>query len=69
MDVGRVGFTLREHAFGTCCQILDRVVVRLFKVFTPEHPNPNYQALYHRNCGYTLAEIFDNEDEVGDSEN
>ena len=64
-----VGFTLREHAVGTRIQMHDRVLMRLFEVFMPEHPNSYYHALYHRNCGYTLAEIVDNEGKVGDSEN
>ena len=62
-------FTPREHAVVARSQMLDGVVVRLFKVFMPEHPNSYCPALYHRNHGYALAEIVDSEDEVGDCEN
>ncbi len=68
-DGCRVGFTPREHAVGARGQMLDGVVVRLFEVFTPEHPNSYCRALYHRNRGYALAEIVDSEDKVGDCEN
>lgn len=51
------GFTLREHAVE-----LDGVVVRLFEVNTPEHPNSPCCTLYHRNLSYTLTEIVDKED-------
>ena len=68
-DECHVGFTPREHAVGARCQMLDGVVVRLFKVFTPEHPNSYCCELYHRNCSYALAEIVDSEDEVCESEN
>ena len=64
-----MGFTPREHAVGARGQMLDGVVVRLFEVFMPEHPNSYCRALYHRNRGYALAEIVDSEDEVGDCEN
>ena len=62
-------FTPREHAVGARGQMLDGVVVRLFEVFMLEHPNSYCRVLYHRNHGYALAEIIDNEDEVGDSKN
>ena len=64
-----MGFTSREHAVGARGQMLDGVLVRLIEVFTSEHPNSYYRALYHRNRGYTLAEIVDDEDEVGQNEN
>jgi hypothetical protein len=48
--------------------MLDGVLVRLIEVFTPEHPNSYCRALYHRNRGYALAEIVDDEDEVGQNE-
>ena len=64
-----MGFIPREHAVGARGQMLDGVVVRLFEVFTPEHPNSYCCMLYHRNRSYALAEIVDSEDEVGDSEN
>ncbi len=63
-----VGFTLREHAVGARGQMLDRVVVRLFRDFMPEHQNLNCHTLYHMNCGYALAEIVDDENEVVDNE-
>ena len=59
-----VGFTPREHAIGTHGQMLDGLVVRLFKVFMPEHPNLFCCALYHRNHGYTLTDIVDDEDRL-----
>ncbi len=61
-----MGFTLREHAVDAQGQMLDGVVVRLFKVFSPEHPNAYCHTLYHRSHSYTLTEILDDEDEVGD---
>ena len=64
-----MGFTPREHAVGARGQMLCGVLVRLFVVFMPEHPNSYCHELYHRNLGYTLTEIVDNEEEVGDSEN
>ena len=56
-DGCRVGFTPREHAVSTLGQMLDRVVVRLFEVFMPDHPNSYCRTLYHRNCSYALAEM------------
>ncbi len=68
-DGCRVGFTSREHAVGARGQMLDGVLVRLIEVFTMEHPNSYCRVLYHRNRGYALAEIVDNEDKVGQNEN
>ena len=58
-DGCRVGFTPREHAVGARGNMLDGVLVRVFEVFTPEHPNSHCRALYHRNRGYALAEMVD----------
>ena len=46
------------------------VGVRLFEVFTPEHPNSYCHELYHRNRGYALVEVVVDEDKVivGDNE-
>ena len=57
-----VGFTPQEHAVGACGSILDGALVRVFEVFTPEHPNSHWCSLYHRNRGYALTEIVDGED-------
>ena len=65
-DGCHVGFTLRVHSVGTHGLMLDGVVVRLFEVFTPEHPNSLCHTLYYRNHGYTLTEIVHDEDKVGD---
>ena len=61
-DGCRVGFTPREHAVGARGSLLDGKLVRVFEVFTPEHPNSHCRALYHRNRGYALAEIVVSED-------
>ena len=58
----RVGFTPREHTVGEYGSILDGALVRVFEVFTPEHPNSHCRSLYHRNHGYALTEIVDGED-------
>ena len=61
-DGCRVGFTPWEHAVGARGSLLDGKLVRVFEVFTPEHPNSHCRALYHRNRGYALAEIVVSED-------
>ena len=53
----RVGFTPREQTVGERGSILDGAFVRVFEVFTPEHPNSHCCSLYYRNHGYALAEI------------
>ena len=57
-DGCRVGFTPQEHAVGACGSILDGALVRVFEVFTPEHPNSHCR----RNRGYALTEIVNGED-------
>ena len=61
-DGCRVGFTPQEQAVGAHGCLLDGVVVRVFEVFTPEHPNSHCRSLYHRNRGYALTEIVNGED-------
>ena len=56
-DGCRVGFTPREHSVGARGDFLDGAMVRIFEVYTPDHPNSHCRALYHRNYGYALAEI------------
>ena len=56
-DGCRVGFMPWEHAVGACVHLLDGVVVRVFEVYTPEHPNSYCRALFHRNHRYALAKI------------
>ena len=51
-----------EQAVGAYGHLLDGVVVRVFKVYTPEHPNSYYRALFHRNRGYALAKIVEEGD-------
>ena len=53
----RVGFTPQEHSVDDCEDSLDGEMVRIFEVYTPDHPNSHCHALYHRNYGYALAEI------------
>ena len=52
----RVGFTPQEHSVGARGDSLDGAIVRIFEVYTPDHPNSYCHALYHRNYGYALAE-------------
>ncbi len=49
-DGCRVGFTPQEQAVGARGCLLDGVVVRVFEVYTPEHPNSYCRTLFHRNC-------------------
>ena len=56
-DGCRVAFAPREHAVGPRGCFLDGVLVRMIEVYTAEHPNGYCRLLYHRNCGYGLAEI------------
>ncbi len=56
-DSFRVGFTPKEHAIGSHGCMLDGVLVRVFKEFTPEQPNSHFCALYHMNRRYALAKI------------
>ena len=58
-DGRRAVFTPREHAVGARGNMLNEVLVRVFEVFTPVHPNLHCRALYHRNHGYALAEMVD----------
>ena len=51
-----VGFIPREHSVGACGDSLDGVMVWIFEVFTPDHPNSHCRALYYRNYRYALAE-------------
>ena len=66
-----MGFIPRgEHAVGARDLMLGGILVRLFEVFIPEHPNSYCCALYHRNHSYAITEIIDNDnDEVSNSEN
>ena len=52
----------QEQAVGARGCLLDGVVLRVFEVYTPEHPNSYCRTLFHRNRGYILAKIV----EVGD---
>ena len=56
-DGCRVGFTAQEHSVGARGDFLDGAVVWIFEVYTPDHPNSHYRALYHRSYGYALAEM------------
>ncbi len=60
-DGCRVGFsfTPQGHAVGAHGNMLNGVLVRVFEVYTPEHPNSHCRTLYHRNRGYALAEMVD----------
>ena len=49
----------QEQAVGARGCLLDGVVVRVFEVYTPEHPNSYCRALFHRNRGYALAKIVE----------
>ena len=56
-DGCQVGFTPREHSVGASGDFLDGEMVQIFEVYTPDYPNSHCRALYHRNYGYSLAEI------------
>ena len=56
-DGCRLGFTPREQVVSARGHLLDGVVVRVFEVYTPEHPNSYRGALFHRNIGYALANM------------
>lgn len=61
-DACKVGFTLRGHAVGVWACFLDRILVQMLKVSTPEHLDRLCCLLYHRNHGYNLAEFFGSHD-------
>ena len=63
-DGCRVAFAPREQAAGHHGCFLDGVVVPMIDVYTPEHPNRFCRALYHRNGGYGMAEIVDDENSL-----
>ncbi len=56
-DGCRDGFAPREHAVGARGHLLDGRLVRLFELYMPGHPNSDYLAVYHWDCGYAIMEI------------
>ncbi len=56
-DGCRVCFATREYAVGACGQNLDGAVVFITEIVLPDDANSNKRALFHRNCGYAIAEV------------
>ena len=61
-DGCKVGFMPGEQAVGALGYLLDEAVVRVIEVYPPEHPNTFSCTLFHRNHGYTIANIIDDDD-------
>ena len=55
-DGCRVCFAAREYAVGAHGQNLDGAVVLIREIVLPDDANSSKRAIFHRNCGYAIAE-------------
>ena len=60
LDGCHVCFVAKQYTVGIVGERLDVVIVQIKEVVMPDHENTSKHALFHCNCGYAIAQVYNN---------